>query len=106
MLLCDRCLSDSSFTEHEEGERAPDQQICDKPVTDDAASRGARCGGMGARVGARVLAGASGEWPLQVDLSAVTFVDGRGLAALRRLGANALEIINCPEFIGELLRTP
>ena len=43
---------------------------------------------------------------VQLDLSAVTFVDGRGLAALRRLGANALEIINCPEFIGELLRTP
>ena len=43
---------------------------------------------------------------VRLDLSAVTFVDGRGLAALRRLGANALEIINCPEFIGELLRTP
>jgi len=41
-----------------------------------------------------------------LDLSAVTFVDGRGVAALRRVGANALEIINCPEFIGELLRTP
>ncbi len=43
---------------------------------------------------------------VRLDLSAVTFVDGRGLAALRRLGANALEIINFPEFIGELLRTP
>jgi ABC-type transporter Mla MlaB component len=43
---------------------------------------------------------------VRLDLSAVTFVDGRGVAALRRLGANALEIINCPEFIGELLRTP
>ena len=43
---------------------------------------------------------------VRVDLSAVTFVDGRGVAALRRLGANALEIINCPEFIGALLRTP
>jgi ABC-type transporter Mla MlaB component len=43
---------------------------------------------------------------VQLDLSAVTFVDGRGLAALRRLRATALEIINCPEFIGELLRTP
>ena len=42
---------------------------------------------------------------VRLDLSAVTFVDGRGVAALRRLGANALEIINCPEFIGELLRT-
>lgn len=43
---------------------------------------------------------------VRLDLSAVTFVDGRGLAALRRLGATALEIINCPEFIEELLRTP
>jgi len=43
---------------------------------------------------------------VQLDLSAVTFVDSRGVAALRRLGANAVEIINCPEFIGELLRTP
>ena len=43
---------------------------------------------------------------VQLDLSAVTFVDGRGLAALRRLRATALEIINCPEFVGELLRTP
>lgn len=43
---------------------------------------------------------------VRVDLSAVTFVDGRGVAALRQLGAKDLEIINCPEFIGELLRTP
>jgi ABC-type transporter Mla MlaB component len=42
---------------------------------------------------------------VQLDLSAVTFVDRRGVAALRHLGANALEIVNCPEFIGELLRT-
>ena len=43
---------------------------------------------------------------VRLDLSAVTFVDGRGVAALRRLGAKDLEIINCREFIGELLRTP
>jgi len=43
---------------------------------------------------------------VQLDLSAVTFVDGRGVAALRRLGADAVEIINCPDFIGELLRVP
>jgi ABC-type transporter Mla MlaB component len=43
---------------------------------------------------------------VQLDLSEVTFVDGRGVAALRHLGARDLEIINCPEFIGELLRTP
>jgi hypothetical protein len=41
-----------------------------------------------------------------LDLSAVTFVDGRGVAALGHLGAKDLEIINCPESIGELLRTP
>jgi ABC-type transporter Mla MlaB component len=43
---------------------------------------------------------------VQLDLSAVTFVDDRGVAALRHLGAKDLEIVNCPEFIGELLRTP
>lgn len=43
---------------------------------------------------------------VRLDLSAVTFADDRGVAALRRLGSNALEIINCPEFIGELLRIP
>ena len=43
---------------------------------------------------------------VRLDLSAVTFVDGRGVAALRRLGTKDLEIINCPEFIGELLRIP
>ena len=42
---------------------------------------------------------------VQLDLSAVTFIDGRGVAALRHLGANDLEMINCPEFIEELLRT-
>ena len=46
------------------------------------------------------------NWHVRVDLSAVTFVDGRGVAALRHLGANDVEIVNCPEFIGELLRTP
>lgn len=43
---------------------------------------------------------------VRLDLSAVTFVDGRGVATLRHLGAKDVEIINCPEFIGELLRTP
>jgi len=43
---------------------------------------------------------------VQLDLSAVTFVDGRGVAALRHLSAKDLEIVNCPEFIGELLRIP
>ena len=43
---------------------------------------------------------------VQLDLSAVTFVDGRGVAALRQIGAKDLEIVNCPEFIVELLRIP
>ena len=43
---------------------------------------------------------------VQLDLSAVTFVDGRGVMVLRHLRANALEIINCREFIRELLWTP
>ena len=43
---------------------------------------------------------------VQLDLSAVTFVDGRGVAALRQLGAKDVEIVNCPEFIEELLRIP
>ena len=41
---------------------------------------------------------------VRLDLAAVTFVDRLGVAALRRLGAQGLEIINCPEFIEELLR--
>jgi ABC-type transporter Mla MlaB component len=40
---------------------------------------------------------------VELDLSAVTFVDGRGVAALRHLGTNDVEIVNCPEFIRELL---
>ena len=43
---------------------------------------------------------------VQLDLSAVTFVDGRGVAALRQLGAKDVEIVKCPEFIEELLRIP
>jgi len=44
--------------------------------------------------------------PVRLDLSAVTFIDRRGVAVLRHLGANELEVIDCPEFIGEMLRTP
>lgn len=43
--------------------------------------------------------------PIRLDLSAVTFIDSGGVAALRRFGANEMEIIKCPEFIRELLRT-
>ena len=44
--------------------------------------------------------------PVRLDLSAVTFIDRRGVAVLRHLGANELEVIDCQEFIGEMLRTP
>ena len=44
--------------------------------------------------------------PVRLDLSAVTFIDSRGVAVLRHLGAKEFEVINCPEFIKELLRTP
>jgi ABC-type transporter Mla MlaB component len=47
-----------------------------------------------------------GNGHVQLDLSAVTFVDDGGVAALRHLDAKDLEIVNCPEFIGELLRIP
>jgi hypothetical protein len=43
--------------------------------------------------------------PVRLDLSGVTFIDGRGVSAVRRLGANGLEIVSCPAFIKELLRT-
>jgi hypothetical protein len=39
-------------------------------------------------------------------MSAVTFIDSRGVAVLRHRGANEFEVIKCPEFIRELLRTP
>ena len=42
--------------------------------------------------------------PVRLDLSAVVFADGLGVAALRRFRGNGLEIINCPQFIEELLR--
>ena len=41
---------------------------------------------------------------VRLDVSAVTFIDRRGVAAMRRLAAEHVAIINCPEFIGELLR--
>jgi anti-anti-sigma regulatory factor len=44
--------------------------------------------------------------PVRLDLSAVRFIDSRGVVALRHLGANEFEFVNCPEFVKELLRTP
>jgi ABC-type transporter Mla MlaB component len=43
---------------------------------------------------------------VRLDLSGVTFIDGSGVAALRQFDGHDLEIINCAEFIRELLRTP
>jgi len=42
---------------------------------------------------------------VRLDLSSVTFIDSRGVALLRHLGTKEFEVINCPEFIKELLRT-
>ena len=42
--------------------------------------------------------------PVRLDLSAVTFIDSRGVAVLRQFGASEFEVIKCPEFIRELLR--
>lgn len=47
-----------------------------------------------------------GNRSVHLDLSGVTFIDGDGVATLRQLGANDIEIIDCPEFIEALLRTP
>jgi anti-anti-sigma regulatory factor len=44
--------------------------------------------------------------PVRLDLSAVRFIDSRGVVVLRHLGANEFEFVNCPEFVRELLRTP
>lgn len=41
---------------------------------------------------------------VRLDLAAVQFIDGRGVAALRRLSRSDVEFGNCPEFIEELLR--
>jgi anti-anti-sigma regulatory factor len=43
---------------------------------------------------------------VRLDLSSVTFIDSRGVAVLRHLGTKEFEVIKCPEFIKELLRTP
>ena len=43
---------------------------------------------------------------VRLDLSGVTFIDDRGVTALRQFDSNDLEIINCAEFVRELLRTP
>jgi hypothetical protein len=41
---------------------------------------------------------------LRLDLGAVTFIDPRGVVAVRRLVTEGVIIVNSPEFIDDLLR--
>ncbi len=41
---------------------------------------------------------------VEIDLSGVTFIDGRGIEVLRRLRAGRLGIVNCSPFLEDLLR--
>ena len=41
---------------------------------------------------------------LRLDLGAVTFIDPRGLLALRRLAAAGVALVNSPAFIDALLK--
>lgn len=40
---------------------------------------------------------------VEIDLSGVTFIDGRGVEMLRRLRAGRLGIVNCSPFLEDLL---
>jgi anti-anti-sigma regulatory factor len=48
----------------------------------------------------RPLRGAS---RVRLDLSGVTFIDGRGVSLLGHLRGPCLEIVNCPSFVEGLL---
>ena len=50
----------------------------------------------------RVLQGSSRR--LRLDLRAVTFIDPRGVLALRRFTAEGVAIVNSPAFIDALLK--
>ena len=41
---------------------------------------------------------------LRLDLTAVTFIDPRGVAALRRLADDGVAVVRVPDFIDALLR--
>lgn len=43
---------------------------------------------------------------VRLDLSGVTFIDGRGVGLLRDLRSSCLEILNCPSFVEGLLSGP
>ncbi|MEX2223990.1 MAG: STAS domain-containing protein [Candidatus Rokuibacteriota bacterium] len=43
---------------------------------------------------------------VRLDLSGVTFIDGRGVSLLRDLRGSCLEILNCPPFVEGLLAGP
>jgi anti-anti-sigma regulatory factor len=40
---------------------------------------------------------------VRVDFSGVTFIDGRAVNMLKRLGAGRLRVVNCPVFVEHLL---
>jgi anti-anti-sigma regulatory factor len=45
-----------------------------------------------------------GEAPkVRMDFSGVTFIDGRGVAMLRRISAERLRVVNCSVFVEHLL---
>ena len=42
---------------------------------------------------------------VQLDLTAVTFIDAHGIEVLRRLVTDGVAVVNCPEFINALLHS-
>lgn len=42
--------------------------------------------------------------PVRLDFSAVTFIDGRGVAMLKRIKSENLQIINCAALLEDLLK--
>ena len=40
---------------------------------------------------------------VRLDFSGVTFIDGRGVEMLRRIGARRLQVVNCSAFVEHLL---
>lgn len=41
---------------------------------------------------------------VEIDLAGVTFIDGRGVAMLRRLRTGRVGIVNCSPFLDDLLK--
>lgn len=51
------------------------------------------------------VAGLAGPWPVLLDVSGVSFVDGDGAAMLTALVARGVVVIGASTFVGEILRT-